>query len=402
LVVHLHPQSSSNFQRPNHTEHGGIDEIHLFCKYLQLLGQFSFAQIILQIMILTSNRQRVHFHFPFRFRTIAMAANSSSSSFPANASLPVDEPVTRSTVSGNVDAEFASEKEPGVKSEAASDVMSEVESEAESKHEGPRFTCFPKLPPELRNKIWKGACSVPRIIDLWAVPIFGKTGEEFFSENFSRIGPIAYKSHSRQPPAILHTSREARTLGLECYSLEFGDEIKESINGVEVKMSIPAKIYINWKCDIICPMPAIYSAPDDDYGVVYYDISSPCILQFADRASNVRCLALEVTKTDWIDYFLELAHLKEIFLYHHPEDLEGVFNEAVSFDLIDVGERVDEQIARGGVVRSEIADLHNSKARIEESFRRRQSADAYEAYGELPVGWILPTVKLMEMNVYDV
>jgi hypothetical protein len=64
---------------------------------------------------------------------------------------------------------------------------------------GPVFTLFPKLPPELRNKIWKNACFVTRFIDLWYFPV----GEKEFrdaciKESSKRL--LVYKSHSQTPP----------------------------------------------------------------------------------------------------------------------------------------------------------------------------------------------------------
>ena len=80
----------------------------------------------------------------------------------------------------------------------------------------PTFTLFPKLPPELRNKIWKKACFVSRVVDVWCVPV-GDTGFGDACVRPFRQKIWMFKSHS-QPP-ILHASKEARSIDLQYYEL---------------------------------------------------------------------------------------------------------------------------------------------------------------------------------------
>jgi hypothetical protein len=66
---------------------------------------------------------------------------------------------------------------------------------------GPAFTLFPKLPPELRNKIRENACFVTRIIDLWYCPVGEKEFEDAcIKEPSKRLW--VYKSHSQTPPIM--------------------------------------------------------------------------------------------------------------------------------------------------------------------------------------------------------
>jgi len=78
---------------------------------------------------------------------------------------------------------------------------------------GPVFTLFPKLPPELRNKIWKNACFVTRFIDLWYFPV----GEKEFrdaciKESSKRLW--VYKSHSQTPPIMYVLEAVSRPFSL--------------------------------------------------------------------------------------------------------------------------------------------------------------------------------------------
>jgi hypothetical protein len=51
---------------------------------------------------------------------------------------------------------------------------SNVPTETDIDGELAAFTCFPKLPTELRLKVWKEACFQRRIIDVWPNPITPK------------------------------------------------------------------------------------------------------------------------------------------------------------------------------------------------------------------------------------
>lgn len=118
--------------------------------------------------------------------------------------------------------------------------------EGESKGEGHDssqiFNFFPKLAPELRNKIWEEHCiqAEPRIIDLWLTKDSTKK-------------KMKYGSNSRAP-AILHTSREARGMGLQYYTFLFTKEI-ESEDSEDVETPRQQRLYVNWEHDIIFPIP---------------------------------------------------------------------------------------------------------------------------------------------------
>jgi hypothetical protein len=124
-------------------------------------------------------------------------------------------------------------------SQAGSGSPSSVE---ESDDNSPTFTLFPKLPLELRRKIWKEACSVPRLVDLWASFLF--TPQMGFDASFR---PMAYDSYSsKSPPTVLYASHESRVVAMENYKLCFGCEINEVSDRARLRVSIPAEIYVNW------------------------------------------------------------------------------------------------------------------------------------------------------------
>ncbi|KAF8855984.1 hypothetical protein BDZ45DRAFT_804489 [Acephala macrosclerotiorum] len=114
------------------------------------------------------------------------------------------------------------------------------------------FHPFPKLPVELRLKVWKFVSFLPRIVDVW-------------SKNFSikcydyREALIPHYMFTRSPPpAILQICRESRNEALKHYTLDFAAERDE---GAYVVSSKP-RIYINWKVDTVCLLQ-----PEDFHGV---------------------------------------------------------------------------------------------------------------------------------------
>jgi hypothetical protein len=75
-----------------------------------------------------------------------------------------------------------------------------------------QFTLFPKLPNELRMRIWKEACFEPRIVevDISAYPAEGPASTA--NRNYTTRTPT---------PAVLHVCSEARQIGLEHYNRIF-------------------------------------------------------------------------------------------------------------------------------------------------------------------------------------
>lgn len=113
------------------------------------------------------------------------------------------------------------------------------------------FTCFPKLPIELRLKIWKDVCHLPRYVDIWTGyhRVYKDRGEQILSA-FTRHVTLC------GVPAVLHTTRESRKEALEHYTLAFGSN--QTLH-YGIQLSIPPRIYVDWKSDIICPMAVINS-----------------------------------------------------------------------------------------------------------------------------------------------
>lgn len=159
------------------------------------------------------------------------------------------------------------------------------------------FTCFPKLPPELRNRIWKEHCGdyEPRIIDLWL-------------KESSTKDNLIYCTHSRAP-ALLHTSREARSVGLQHYDL-FQDDDDEAPAG--------PRIYVRWDSDIIFPVPFDYEEPhgnnDPDDNM---DLEMALMVDLGDceNCQKIKRVAIPESHTNWTVFFSDANNISEILVY---------------------------------------------------------------------------------------
>jgi 2EXR family len=130
------------------------------------------------------------------------------------------------------------------------------------------FTCFGKLPIELRFKIWKEASNATRNICVFPMDVkwihnlgyCTVKGHELDYDD--ELEPFSYES-SDSPPPVLHTCQESRAEGLKYYSLEFGMEWKFRKSSLTV--SIVPKTYINWQVDRLCfPDFAAFRDPEED------------------------------------------------------------------------------------------------------------------------------------------
>jgi hypothetical protein len=107
------------------------------------------------------------------------------------------------------------------------------------------FTCFSRLPLELRRMIWKYTCFHQRNVDITAsyLPdqLWDIWDESYFHDVFYYLSLCG-------PPAVLHVNKESRSEGLKWYSLDFGT--RPTISG-PIYASLD-HIYINWQVDRIC------------------------------------------------------------------------------------------------------------------------------------------------------
>lgn len=125
------------------------------------------------------------------------------------------------------------------------------------------FTCFQRLPYDIRYLVWKLAASVPRNLDIWPLSI----GALASNHNPDvELTPQMWRIFTTSPiPSILHATQESRTIGSKFYVLSFGVKHQcPSYHGATITM--PPRVYYNLEVDRVCLMisPA-HEASNDTY-----------------------------------------------------------------------------------------------------------------------------------------
>jgi 2EXR family len=272
------------------------------------------------------------------------------------------------------------------------------EEDAQSGEEGgPVFTMLPKLPPEVRNKIWKSACFMPRVVDLWYAPIGDRKFSQFCIGNMN-ARPFEYRSH-RKAPGMLHTCQEARSVGTKYYELSFGSKTTAKIGRTEVEFTNPPHIYVHWECDIISPMPTRILEDNEIYE--YH-----CGFLFSDLCGKrgIRRLALAANRYDWAMDLSESSKIEEVIIYDQPSTLPAIafdFQKPITLELVHSGEEIhsipepDEEDS--DEKREWELELLNSQ--VKAHFRYRETEEGIGRRGPLPEGWAPPVIKPMQMIV---
>ena len=179
------------------------------------------------------------------------------------------------------------------------------------------FELFPRLPAEVRLKIWGIACSVPRTIPLW-LQLLGSDPE--FHKAISAveralISPRVNKSMyqfatSTYTPPVLESCAEAKREGSRYYTLEFGSKIQDKINEVDLTITIPPRIYVNWEVDTLCFMP-----PNFDSEVVEIDAMGMLESFFVDLAKGTEINRMAFGKVLHESCFI-ILNFHHVDVYH--------------------------------------------------------------------------------------
>ncbi|TAQ90078.1 hypothetical protein B7494_g1602 [Chlorociboria aeruginascens] len=164
------------------------------------------------------------------------------------------------------------------------------------------FTCFPRLPGELRNRIWKFASLLPRVIDIFDIGV---------------------------GTSILRTCSQARSIGMKYYTTN-------SLNFQTIAQPayVPSTIFLNLDVDIICPPTRISKEADWAF----------CKSKIRHMAINVNdVIGFEDLRKDWQHgHWTTLSHLEEVILYNNEVDVTR-FNEGFEFvDFPDQNDSVED------------------------------------------------------------
>ncbi|CAG8983014.1 hypothetical protein HYALB_00003593 [Hymenoscyphus albidus] len=205
------------------------------------------------------------------------------------------------------------------------------------------FTCFPRLPTELRLKIWGIICNTGR--DLWIGAKYYRNTSDYskLSEDEKEDTYLVFRYYTFSlPPAVLHVNHESRFEGLKYYTLAFGSGYKSAGQ----KFETTPRTYVNFQVDRICPHVKCMTLNCTPWGLM---VRQP-----------IRCLAFPWHRRDdsnnYFHFFAMMAQgiethaapffLKNIeeFTLYDPEILKGPTKdlpkeqsqEAMSFTFYDL------------------------------------------------------------------
>lgn len=210
-----------------------------------------------------------------------------------------------------------------------------------------RFTLLPKLPIEMRHKIWYHACCFGRNIDLWA--------QETPSELLPTIDtpkdiPMHFKSHSR-PPSVLQASRESRKIGLENFALAFGTTWEHKHEGLHtITITTSARFYVNWSSDLICLVH--FGVSESWANLLGINVRDRLVTSLFDHADlqNIKHLSLSFERKPFLrtDCAAKLSALEQVVLYKHrgTRRLRYLDNLILPFTVTVFGKITDERVLK--------------------------------------------------------
>lgn len=210
-----------------------------------------------------------------------------------------------------------------------------------------------------------------------------------YSENWPKI-PFHYVSHRILPPAVLQVCKESRIIGLKYYSLSFNTRFETQEGLGKITIETPARIYVNWECDIICPILPIVNQPCDVFDGILGDLG-------LDQW-KIRRMAMAADAPGWITKVMLNASLEEVIIYSpHKRLRNGHFQRHAPFKLtlsgLEGSVSGDTQKARAA--RQKMEKLVKVKGRIEENQTNM---------GIAPECWAskaFPKVSLMKLEIQD-
>jgi hypothetical protein len=192
------------------------------------------------------------------------------------------------------------------------------------------FTCFPKLVPELRIRIWELACFTTRIVELHITPTgIDEENAETLEADYDGPSP-AYRILTRIPP-LLAVCKESHQLLSKYYAKPLGHpkDAKQKLvrfNDSTTEIELFGRIDINWVSDIILLPPVNYFQARG----VPKKIISMLVTLIAKSSEKKLRLALEIAEPSitvyhcdkwsaWIEYGLGSSFLTKHKFAHHIE-----------------------------------------------------------------------------------
>lgn len=271
-----------------------------------------------------------------------------------------------------------------------------------------QFHFFLRLPLEIQLKIWEFVCFIPRVVDVFS----SGTGcealhnmDDNFHDLFGGDLRVDFNATHCLPPSILHVCQASRRVGLQFYTLAFGKgpfsaTPKTSSNiCFSCQIHMPAHIYINWECDVVCPMGTeSRDRKDMEVQILETEISSGKMLRYL----AIDPLVMEVPvgsnlldtmdfsndeELSWVHLLVGCPKLEEIILYHLPDNysMRGRPLELIDVSEVDIEQGVGFKILELKKVRDVILSLNGRVEMLRKGTEVRELSKVRKAWAPLAV-----------------
>ncbi|KUJ10830.1 uncharacterized protein LY89DRAFT_674943 [Mollisia scopiformis] len=238
-----------------------------------------------------------------------------------------------------------------------------------------QFHFFVKLPLEIQLKIWECICFIPRVVDVFS----SGTGcealhnlDDNFHDLFGGDLRVDFNATHCHPPTILH-------------------------------INMPAHIYINWECDVVCPMGTeSRDRKDMEVQLLETKVSSGKVLRYlaidpltievpiGTNLMDTMDFSDEETELSWAHLLMGCPKLEEIILYPLPDNyrMHGTPLELIGISEVDIERGVGFKVPELKKVRDVILNLNG---RIEMS---RKATEVREL-SKVQEVWVPLVVRIM-------
>jgi hypothetical protein len=224
--------------------------------------------------------------------------------------------------------------------------------------EGHTFTCFGRLPTEIRLMIWAHTCQHVRHLNLMRASIpteeYPHVLQDFWQRNERDVEQNMFRHvTSTPPPAILHVCIESRGVGLKHYQLSFGRIARVGMG--KFFMDVPSHI----PCTVGDVLEAMYPTSEDQRELlpvtqpphIYVSFETDIIIPRWELQEDVlpalgefpiQRIAFHICNSYTYDEFCTAFEnqdsVKEVFLYEPTSDSDFTNRrKPLQFEELDMG-----------------------------------------------------------------
>ncbi|KAH6712789.1 hypothetical protein BKA61DRAFT_656885 [Leptodontidium sp. MPI-SDFR-AT-0119] len=259
------------------------------------------------------------------------------------------------------------------------------------------FTCFPRLPLEIRLKIWRAIAKLPRVVMLSEVR-YDNMGTERWE---TRTSVVLQKIKTGQP-AVIQICHESRSECLTFYQLVLGTrcqlEVYTRIGSTCVVDVHEPTIYFNNLKDtlyVCCPsLPGHTKNPDKSYWLDFWGVN-PAVKGLKSVAFNADELDMMSSYEEWDDY-RPIESIIDFFEAHREVEevilvVKG-FNSVPTkgdFEFVELDQNfVNNDSANTDIIQRHLIGIFNMLKEVHESeAKKKEHGRTHRKVMDTLLGW---------------